>query len=79
MKAMETIQGIDEEVPLKAFKKPPVIVSKEGWISGDDVNFVWRLGFMGIRYKYKKAADRTFKNVRFILRTLYSIKFNVED
>jgi len=78
LKSIETTPDIDEEVPLKDFKNPPVTIS-EGWISGDGVTFVWRPGFTGILYRYKKAADRAFKNARFILRSLYNIKFKIEN
>lgn len=79
MKTTETIEDIDEEVSLKVFDKPPVTVSEEGWISGDDVIFVMRPGFTGILYRFKKAADRAFRNVRFILKSLYGLRLNIED
>ena len=60
--ARETIPDLDEEGPLLMFKNLSVTISKEGVISGDDVTFFCHLGFTGIIYKYKKAANRAFKN-----------------
>lgn len=67
---------LDEIVPLKTFRKPPVVIHKNGGISGDDVLFVLGIEGSGIVYKFKKAAMKAYKNVKVILTCLYGLRSN---
>jgi len=67
---------LDEIVPLKTFRKPPVMIHKNGSISGDDVLVSFNLEGSGIVYKFKKAAMKAYKNVKVILTSLYEVKFS---
>jgi len=67
---------LDEIVPLKTFRKPPVTIHKNGSISGDDVLVTFGIGGSGIVYKFKKAAMNAYKVVKVVLRSLYGLRFN---
>lgn len=67
---------MDETVPLETFKKPPVMIHKNGSISGDDVLITFGIKGSGIVYKFKKAAMKSYKHVKDILRSLYGLRFN---
>lgn len=67
---------LDEIVPLKTFRKPPVFIHKNGSISGNDVFIIFGIEGSGIVYKFKKAAMKAYKNVKVILTCLYGLRFN---
>lgn len=67
---------LDEIVPMKAFRKPPVVIHKNGSISGDDVLVVFGIEASDIVYKFKKAAMKAYKDVKAILTSLYGLRFN---
>jgi len=67
---------LDEIVPLKMFRKPPVVIHKNGSISGDDVLVVFGIDGSGIVYKFKKAAMKAYKHVKLVLRSRYGLRFN---
>ena len=68
------LSDLDEMVPLKMFSKPPVMIHKNGSISGDDVLVVFGIEGSGIVYKFKKASMKAFKNVKVILTCLYGLR-----
>ena len=67
---------LDEIVPLKTFEKPPVLIHRNGSISGDDVLVTFGIAGSGIVYKFKKAAMKAYKHVKVVLRSLYGLRFN---
>ena len=73
---MGSIPEIDEIVPLNKYENPPVKFHENGSVSGDGVTLVWELGKgYGILYKFKVAAKGSFAEVKYILGSLYGLKF----
>lgn len=68
--------NLDEIVPLKTFRKPPVMIHRNGSISGDDVLVTFGIAGSGIVYKFKKGATKAYKHVKVVLKSLYGLRFN---
>ena len=73
---MEEIKVGDEIGPLKTFRKSPVMIHRNGSISGDDVLVTFGIGGSDIVYKFKKATMKAYKHVKVVPRSLYGLRFN---